>query len=112
MALTTMGQQVQDIAVKGVELLVQALQDVIPLMQDFVDAIFPGGGIILFTGVEYYSFEMTFESIFLGDLNEKFIIVAEIPEAAPFFEYDFEFEFTGATDNEKLRCVLEKIIPA
>jgi len=81
-------------------------------MQDFVDRIFVGGGILLFTGVEYYSFELTFESEFIADINEKFVIVAEIPIQEPTFEYEFEFDFTGAADNEKLRCVLERIIPA
>lgn len=81
-------------------------------MQDYVDNIFPSSGIILFTGVEYYSFELSFEATFIGDLNTKFVIVAEIPQQEPNFEYEFEFEFTGAVDNPELRCVLEKIIPA
>ena len=81
-------------------------------MQDYIDNIFPSAGIILFTGVEYYSFELSFEATFIGDLNTKFVIVAEIPQQDPRFEYEFELDFTGAVDNSELRCVLEKIIPA
>jgi len=81
-------------------------------MQAYVDELFPGAGIILFTGVEYYTFEYDFETIFLGEIDEKFVIVAELPVQDPKFEYEFEYQFTGAADQTKLRCVLERVIPA
>ena len=81
-------------------------------MQDYVDELFPGAGIILFTGVEYYTFEYDFEMIFLGEIDEKFVIVAELPVQDPKFEYEFEYQFTGAADQTKLRCILERVLPA
>lgn len=81
-------------------------------LQTYVDGIFPDAGIILFTGVDYYLFELNFEANFLGDIDEKFIIVAEIPSQVPKFEYDWEIDFTGATDQTKIRCVIERVIPA
>lgn len=85
-----------------------SLQD----FQDFVDALLPGFGVILFPGYEYYTFEYSFESPFLGDVNEKFILVAEVPLSDNQFEYDFEIEFEGGVDTTALECILSKIIPA
>ena len=81
-------------------------------MQAVVDEIFPGTGVTLFPGSEYYTFEYDFEATFLGDIEEKFILVAEIPSQEPQFEYDFEVDFDIGIDIDKLRCVLERIIPA
>lgn len=81
-------------------------------LQAYVDILFVGAGIVLKTGVEYYDFELSFESDFIGDVNTKFIIVAEIPATGETFEYDFELEFSGATNDEKLRCVLEEVLPS
>ena len=108
-------------------------------LQDYVNNLFPYANIILYTGVEYFSFELTFETPFLGGVNEKFVIVAEIPrvdESAKSFEYDFELEFEDCEDvtpqsfeydlemefqgdlsacedeHADIRCAIERVIPA
>ena len=81
-------------------------------MQAFVDSIFPNDDIILFTGTDFYTLEYTLEQSLLGDVNEKFILVAELPKQEPFLEYTLETDLTGAANNDKLRCVLERIIPS
>ncbi len=81
-------------------------------MQSFVNDKFPNAGIVLKLGRVVFTFEYDFEFTFLGDFNEKFIIVAEIPSQEPFFELEWEIEFTGGVDTTLLRCVLEEVIPA
>lgn len=81
-------------------------------MQAYVNGIFPNDGIILFTGTDFYTLEYTLEQTLLGAIDEKFIIVAELPKQEPFLEYILETDLTGAANNDKLRCVLERVIPA
>ena len=80
--------------------------------QAFIDRLFPDLGIILIPGAEFFEFEYDLEMFFLGDVDERFIIVALIPPQEPFFEFDFEFNFTGGVDQSKLQCVLDRISPA
>lgn len=81
-------------------------------MQAYVDALFPGIGVELVPGYEYYSFEYDFEVSFLGDVSEKWILVAKIPLSEAQFEYEFEIEFEGGVDTTQLECLLNKINPA
>jgi hypothetical protein len=81
-------------------------------MQSAVDALFPGAGIELFAGADYYGFELEFEYSFFGAANEKFVIVARVPSQVPFFEYDFEIDLTGAINVDEFICYMNKIIPA
>lgn len=81
-------------------------------MQAYVDALFPGIGVELVPGYEYYSFEYDFEVSFLGDVSEKWILVAKVPLSNNQFEYDFEMTFEGGVDTEQLECLLNKINPA
>lgn len=80
--------------------------------QSFINRLFPGLGVILVPGLEFFSFEFDFEMFFLGDIDARFIIVALIPPQEPFFEFDFEFNLTGGINEDELKCVLERISPA
>lgn len=80
-------------------------------MQEYVDEVFPDDGIVLVNGTEYFSYEYDYEFEYLGDINERFIIVAKVPFINE-FEYDYEYEYTGGPDTDLLRCVLEPVIPA
>jgi len=81
-------------------------------LQGYVDSIFPGLGVVLYPGSEYYTFEFAFEAPFFGGIDEKFILVAEVPLSGDAFEYEFEIEFEGVVDTTQLECLLNKIIPA
>lgn len=81
-------------------------------MQAFVDEKFPDAGIILRLGRILLTFEYDFEFTFSGDVDEKFIIVVEFPSQEPFYELEFEYEFTTGINLTVLRCVLEEVIPA
>lgn len=81
-------------------------------MQNYVEALFPGLGVELVPGYEYYSFEYGFEVPFLGDVSEKWILVAKVPLSDAQFEYDWEMTFEGGVDTEQLECLLNKINPA
>ena len=81
-------------------------------LQSFVDSFFPDDNIILKPGSEVFTFEYDFEFTFLGDVNEKFIIIAEIPVTGDGFEYTLEFEFSGGPDTSMLECLLRKVLPA
>lgn len=81
-------------------------------LQAYVDSIFGEGKITLFNGTQYFNFERTFQGTFLGDINEKFVIVVEMLAQGPFFEHDLEGTFTGALDTSKIECVLRRVIPA
>lgn len=81
-------------------------------LQLFVDSFFPSDNIILKPGSEAFTFEYDLEFTFLGDVNEKFIIIAEIPITGDGFEYTFEFEFSGGPDTSLLACLLRKVLPA
>lgn len=80
-------------------------------LQDYIDGLFPGLGVELHPGSEYYTFEFEFEVPFLGDVDEKFIIVAEVPLSEEQFEYEWEMEFEGGINTEQLECILNKVIP-
>ena len=80
--------------------------------EDYVNSLFPGLNIELIPGVEYFTFEYGFEVSFLGDVSEKFILVVKVPVSGESFEYDFELPFIGGPDTERLRCLLEKIVPS
>ena len=81
-------------------------------MQDYVDLLFPEDNIELRLGSDFLSFEYDFEYTFTGGINDRFTIIAKVPRQEPCFEYDFEYCFTGAADFDRLRCVLEQVIPA
>lgn len=81
-------------------------------MQAYVDALFPGVGIVLYPGHEYYTFEYGFEIPILGSVSDKFVLVATVPLTSDSFEYEFEMIFEGAPDVEKLVCLLDRINPA
>jgi len=79
-------------------------------MQAFVDDLFPNYNITLYTGKEFFSYEYDNEYTYIGDINERFVIVATVPFDNE-FEYEYEHTYSGAPDVDKLRCVLEKVIP-
>lgn len=81
-------------------------------MQAYVDALFPGLGVTLYPGYEYYGFEYDFEVPFLGDISDKWLLVAAVPLSDASFEYEFEMEFEGGVDTTQLECLLNKINPA
>lgn len=81
-------------------------------MQAYVDQLFPGMGVVLYPGYEYYNFEYEFEVDFLGDVSDKFILVAEVPLSDNTFEYEFEMEFDASVNTDRLECLLNKINPA
>lgn len=81
-------------------------------MQAYVDALFPGLGVILYPGYEYYGFEYGFEVPFLGDISDKWLLVAAVPLSDASFEYEFEMEFEGGVNTTQLECLLNKINPA
>ncbi len=80
--------------------------------QDLIDRLFPDLDVTLIPGAEFFSFEYDLELFFLGDVNEKFIIVALIPPQEPFFELDFEIDFISGINQTNLQCVLDRISPA
>lgn len=81
-------------------------------MQAYVDALFPGLGVILYTGYEYYTFEYEFEVPLMGAVSERFLLVATVPLSGDTFEYGFEMTFEGGVDTDQLECLLNKINPA
>lgn len=81
-------------------------------IQDFVSELFPSIQIEIKAGTDYFTFEYDFELPFLGDFNEKFILVVEISAGSESFEYSFEFPFVGGIDTTKLQCVLNKVVPS
>lgn len=80
--------------------------------EDYVNALFPGLNIKLYPGAEYYSYEYTFPVPFFGGVSSKFILVVEVPVSGEAYEYTFPVPFTGGPDVERLRCLLEKIVPS
>lgn len=81
--------------------------------QDILDAFFPASKVTVYPGVEYFSLENTFEFTFFSDLiNEKFILVLEIPFSSEAFEYDFEFQFENGLDEDKIICFIREFLPA
>lgn len=81
-------------------------------LQAYINALFPGLGVTLYPGYDYYSFEYEFEVPLLGGVSDKFIIVAEVQLSENIFEYEFEMEFEGGVDTTRLECLLNKILPA
>jgi len=85
-------------------------------LQDYIDSFFPDDTITLSNGTALTSFEYDFEVDFLGDINDKFIIKADVEtESNVFgseFEYGFEFEFSGGPNTFLLECLLRNVIPA
>ena len=80
--------------------------------QNFLDGLFPGLGLKVIPGYEFYTFEYEFEIPFLGAIDEKFILVVTVPVSEGGFEYEFEIEFEGGPDTVQLECILRKITPA
>lgn len=80
--------------------------------QDIVNKFFPGLNIMLYPGFEYFSFEYDLEMTLWGDMNDKFILVAELPFGDSQFEYDLEMSLEGGVNTDKLRCFIEEFLPA
>lgn len=80
--------------------------------QSLIDGLFPGLGVVLFPGDEFFGFEYALELFFLGNVSSKFILVAAVPGQVPFFEFDFEFAFTGGVNQTELQCILDRVVPA
>lgn len=81
-------------------------------LQEYVDSLFPGMGVTLHVGSEFYAFEYEFEVPFIGGVDTRFVIVASVPLSGDTFEYDFEVPFEGGVDTIQLECLLNKILPA
>lgn len=83
-------------------------------MQAFLDSLFPGFGLVLIPGYEFYSFEYGFEVPFLGAIDEKFVLVVTVPTppVGTEYEYEFELEFSGGPATQQIECLLRKIVPA
>jgi len=81
-------------------------------LQGYVDDVFPGMGVVLHPGLEYYSFEYGFEVPLMGGVDIRFVLVAEVPLSDSTFEYEWEMIFEGGVDTTQLECVLNEIIPA
>lgn len=81
-------------------------------MQAYVDGLWPGLGIALYPGYDYYNFEYEFEAPFWGDISERFILVAAVPLSDITFEYEWEMTFEGGPNVTQLECLLNKINPA
>ena len=109
-ASSTISERRQDVVDRLRRLPIVTLAD----MQAYVDALFPGLGVTLYPGLEYYNFEYTFEVPFLGDVSDKFILVAEVPlsPTTSYFEFDWEIIFEGGVNVERLECLLNKINPS
>lgn len=80
-------------------------------MQAYLDELVPDSGVVLRKGVDVFNFEYDFEIEFIGNINDKFIIVVEVPSSEPFFEYEFEMDFTGATNTDIIECILRRVVP-
>lgn len=82
-------------------------------MQAYVDALFPGVGIVLYPGWEYLGgFEYEFEVPLWSAVGERFVLVARVPIPPDGFEYEFELQFEGLPDVTELECLLNQINPA
>lgn len=74
---------------------------------------FPDTDIKLYPGIEYYSFERTFEQSFGWGDYTRFVIVIVIPvDQEEQFEYEFEHEFVGGPNVDNMRCFLRQFVPA
>jgi hypothetical protein len=74
-------------------------------LQAYVDKYFTDDGIRLFASYDDYPpFGIT-------GFDDQFYLIIGVP-ATNEFEYDFEMEFTGGFFDDKLFCMLNKIIPA
>ncbi len=80
--------------------------------QTYLDDLFPDLGLLVVPGSEFYTYEYDLPVHFLGDTNERFILVVTIPTSGGEYEYEFEFLFEGGTDTASLECILNKIIPS
>lgn len=68
-------------------------------LQAYVDFLFPGYTVTMYTGSEYYTFEYDFEVPFFGDAAEHWVVVAEIIASE-------------GIDQAQLTCMLQAAIPA
>lgn len=105
---TTISQRQQDIIDRLRKQPIVTLSE----MQNYVNTLFPGMGIVLYPGHEFYTFEYDFEVSFLGDVSDRFILVTQVPLTGNQFEYEFELEFEGGVNTDRLECLLNKINPA
>lgn len=80
--------------------------------QDFLDKLFPGLGLIVIPGREYYPLEASLEMPLLGAVDERFILVVTVPVSGKALEYDLEMDIEGGPDTVQLECILRKITPA
>lgn len=110
---------IEDIEIRR-ERIIQRLRN-IPIvtlsdLQEYINFLFPDDTIIIKTGAALASFEYEFEVGLLGDIDEKFVIIAEVQTETPVFgsefEYEFEFEFTGGPNTSTLMCILRNVVPA
>lgn len=85
--------------------------------QALVDRNFyPPDRIVLVPGMEFFGqgFEYRWPIFFTGGttINMRFILVALFVNQGQGFEYQLEMPFLGAPDTSRLRCFLERVIPA
>jgi hypothetical protein len=81
-------------------------------LQTYVDNVFPEVGVILYPGGEYYPLEYELEATLMGDVSDRFIIVAEIPLSGESLEYTLELTIEGGINTDELECVLNKLLLA
>lgn len=81
-------------------------------MQAFVDGFITGLNLTLIPGREYFGLPYGLPQALLGNVNPRFILVAEIDSGAASLAYGLPQQLIRGIDQTLIRCLLERVIPA
>lgn len=81
-------------------------------LQSFVNAFLDGIDVTLYPGKPYFSLPYRLPQHLIGDVNKRFILVAEVDRGGESLPYKLPQHLVRGIDEDRIRCLLEKVIPA
>ncbi|QDP66032.1 MAG: hypothetical protein GOVbin631_93 [Prokaryotic dsDNA virus sp.] len=81
-------------------------------LQSFVNAFLDGITVTLYPGKPYYSLPYRLPQHLIGDVAKRFILVAEVDRGGESLPYKLPQQLVRGIDEDRIRCLLEKVIPA
>lgn len=81
-------------------------------LQDYVNAFLSDLTVTLYPGKPYYSLPYKLPQHLIGNVNKRFILVAEIERAGADLPYKLPQQLIRGVDPSRLRCLINKVIPS
>ena len=81
-------------------------------LQAYINSFLDGVGVTLYTAKQFYSLPFHLPQPLIGDVERRFIIVAEIERGGSRLPFSLPQHLVRGVDTTNIRCLLERVLPA